>query len=244
MEYFSARQASISADFVTQQHVDIDKEPALFRKMFPQIKASFLQRKARKKNLLKYFFKAKIVALLHKKRQKRVHTHILSPVTHFEKVAFNQLLKDKEYDFIIISYVYFTPLIRNNPYLGNAKLIVDTHDLMTGQYKNRRKFSLGGTFEEEMKHLNEFHDIWSISTDELYLFSQFVPKADHHFVPVMYKNNTKTEKESIQYDLIYVASDNPSNQASAKWFFEKVYPLLSNQVKICGIGSIGNFVPE
>lgn len=244
LEYFTSRPDKISIDFVTQEHKDIENEPSLLKKMFPELNSFFLQRKYSKKNHLKYFIKSKIPSLLDKKKQKKYHTHIKSPTTLFEKQEFNKLLKKKQYDCIIISYVYFAPLIRNNPYVGNAKLIIDTHDFMTALNKKKKSFSLGPAFEEEMKILNEFDNVWAISSDELYLFSQFAAKAEHSFVPVMYENNTKQNKSEILYDLLYVASDNPSNQISAKWFFNKVYPLLSKKVRICVIGRIVNFIPK
>src|SRR5690606_32039647 len=46
------------------------------------------------------------------------------------------------------------------------------------------------------------------------------------------------------HDLVYVASDNPHNQLSISWFFEKVFALLRSSISICIIGKICAHVQE
>lgn len=244
LQYFESRNDRISVDFVTEEHNDIDQEKEKMEKLFPGIRTFFLKRKREKKNYIKYFFNAKIPFLLDKQKQKKYHKHIPSQVSLFAKQQFNDILQNTQYDVIIISYVFWTSLIRNNPYTKGAKLVIDTHDLMTGQYKNKKGFQLGATFEEEIKILNEFHESWSLSIDELYMFSQFAPQTSHLFVPVMFSKNIPQKKHEKVYDIIYVASDNSSNQLSAKWFFDTVYPLLSNDIKICVVGGVVDTVPD
>jgi Glycosyltransferase len=244
LQYFEARKNHISVDFVTEEHNYVTDEKEKMELLFPGLRTFFLQRKHDKSNYLRYLIKGKIPHIINKRQQKKFHTHIPSEVTHRARQQFDEILKANSYDVIIISYVFWASLIRNNPYIGKAKLVMDTHDLMTGQYKSREGFRLGATFEEEMNILNEFHETWSISTDELYLFSQFAPKSKHFFVPVMFEKKPVAVSEDKPYDLIYVASDNPCNQKSAKWFFEKVYPLLPQHLKICVIGGIVKFIPD
>ncbi|WP_300603217.1 glycosyltransferase [Niabella sp.] len=242
LEYFISRNMDV--DFVTAEHDEIEDEQGSLQQMFPEINAFFLGRKGAKDNYFKYFFNAKIPSIIDRKRQEKYHRYIASEISHFAKQQFNNLLKKKKYDVIIISYVYSAALIRDNPYVGNARLVIDTHDFMTAQCKHNKKFQLGASFEEEINIIKQFHESWSISSDELYVFSQFVPTVKHCFVPVMFKNNVADiDKGSVNFDLIYISSINPHNQAAAKWFFSHVYPLLSKSIRICVIGGITNFIP-
>lgn len=243
LEYFEQRSNKIQVDYVTNDHSYIEEERSRQQKMFPYIRSFFLHKKRDKSNPLSYFIKGKIPYLIDQEKQKKYHRHVKSNVTYFEKEQFNAILQSNEYDFIIISYVNYSHLVRNNACIKNAKLILDTHDLMTGQYKNQKGFRLGATFEEEINILNEFNETWSLSSDELYMFSQFATKAKHRFIPIMFTDNTRHEKCEKHFDLIYVASDNPNNQAAAQWFFNKVYPLLPKHLKICVIGGITDFIP-
>ena len=158
------------------------------------------------------------------------------------KNQFSKILKDNQYDYIIISYAYWAELIRENKYLKNAKLIIDTHDFLTSQFQNQKRFNLGKYFNKEVELLNLFQKIWVISSDENYVFSQFVSSdviTIPHALEVKFQlNSTK------KYDLVYVASSNEHNVKSAKWFFEEVYPKLNTTLSICVVGKINEYIPE
>jgi glycosyltransferase involved in cell wall biosynthesis len=158
------------------------------------------------------------------------------------KEQFSKILKDNQYDYIIISYAYWAELIRENKYLKNAKLIIDTHDFLTSQFQNQKRFNLGKYFDKEIEILNLFQKVWVISSDENYVFSQFVTSdvvtIPHALEAKFQSNNTK------KYDLVYVASSNEHNVKSAKWFFEEVYPKLNANLSICVVGKINEHIPE
>ena len=73
---------------------------------------------------------------------------------------FNNVLKSNAYDFVIISYACWVPLILNNNYLKGAKTIVDTHDFLTSQFKSRKDFNLGKFFKAEMTLLDSVDLGW------------------------------------------------------------------------------------
>lgn len=158
------------------------------------------------------------------------------------KNQFSKILKDNQYDYIIISYTYWAELIRENKHLKEAKLIIDTHDFLTSQFQNHKRFNLGKYFNKEVELLNLFQKIWVISSDENYVFSQFVSSdviTIPHALEVKFQlNSTK------KYDLVYVASSNEHNVKSAKWFFEEVYPKLNTTLSICVVGKINEYIPE
>jgi len=158
---------------------------------------------------------------------------------------FNKVLQENEYDFIIVNYSIWANLIRTRKYTKKAYIIIDTNDFITAQaYKSRKKL-LDRTFVEEIKRLNYADEVWTVSTDEYYIFSQFVDKEVRLVpnIPLTHSSPHHAEKEKI-YDLVYVASANTYNRMSAKWFMEKVYPLLPENIKICIVGKITEVIDE
>lgn len=162
--------------------------------------------------------------------------------TTYSRYLFNKILQDRSYDYIVISYAYWVNLVRKNPYIKDAKLIIDTHDFLTAQEQKRKKFSIGKGFAEEMERLAIFDQIWAISAEEQYLFSQFTT-VPVKLLPFCTEDHTSNVSEK-NYDVIYVASDNPHNRRAADWFFNEVYPLLSSSFSWCVIGSIHKYVPD
>ncbi|WJS95672.1 glycosyltransferase [Flavobacterium johnsoniae] len=235
LEYFKTR--NIETDFVgvatnifTEKEIDKLKEEKLISNGY------LLPIFIRKKNKLKYFF----YQSLPNRITRKIGLFDRTRIGHFE--AFNNVLKENEYDVVLISYVYWSRLIKKSPNLKNSRLIIDTHDFLTSQFQKKKKFQLGRFFQKEIEILSAFDKILVISPEEKYVFSQFVDKEialATHALPS--KNNSKTESK---YDLIYVASDNEHNIAAVNWFFENVYPLLSKSIKIAVIGKISQYVGE
>lgn len=204
-------------------------------------KVHILYRKPFKKNIIKYFFSYKIPNLINNK--KGVLPDLASQPL---KQQFNKILQEKRYDYIVISYVQWANLIRNNPLVGHSKTIIDTHDFITSQFQNNKHFQLGASFEEEIKRLQLFDEVWAISSDEQFVFSQFC-KGNHIRLVSMSLNKPNVEDALVTehpFDLIYVASDNPNNRRSANWFFNKVYPILPENINICIVGKITNCIDD
>lgn len=151
---------------------------------------------------------------------------------------FNKMLKENQYDYIIISYAYWAKLVINNPNIDRTKtkLIIDTHDFLTSQFNTNMKFKLGKYFEKEITTLQYFDYVMAISIEEKYLFSQFIDEEKVLLVSHGLKENFQSE--ALDYDVVYVASDNDHNLKGAKWFLDKVYPLLPKDIKIVIVGKI------
>lgn len=156
---------------------------------------------------------------------------------------FLKILKNNHYDYIIISYAYWAELIRKNKSLKNAKLILDTHDFLTSQFQNQKKFDIGKYFNKEISLLNLFEKVWVISSDENYVFSQFL-KSEVITIPHTLTANFEANEIQKKYDLVYVASSNEHNIKSAKWFFEEVYPRLNTNLSICVVGKINDYISD
>ncbi len=247
LNYFTSRADSIELDFAIEQFWSqwAEKDLGLFTEKFPDISLHVLSRKVSKKNKSGYLFRYKLPQFLLSGKRLFRKPALPDLNTHLLQKAFNKLVQQKHYDYIIISYVTWASLVRNNPFVKGSKLINDTHDFITGQIKDKKSVRLGKAFEQEMKRLSLFDEIWSVSTDEQYLFSQFC-KADQRLVPIMFDRNyeRKPKDTGYSYDLICIGSKNEHNIKSFNWFFEKVYPLLPEEIRICVIGQVCQFVPD
>ncbi|WP_051697912.1 glycosyltransferase [Prevotella sp. 10(H)] len=160
---------------------------------------------------------------------------------------FNKVLKENKYDYIIVNYSWWANIIRYKKFQNGARTIIDTQDLLSAyEYHTQRK-RMGRIFEEEMKRISLYDEVWAVSVEEQYVFSQFL---DNYIrlvpnIPLstmdMYNESSDSPKK---YDIIYVASDNNWNKESAKWFFSEVYPLLPASFNICIIGRINDHIQE
>jgi len=200
-------------------------------------KGYLLQEFKRKKNRLKYLFRFSIPNKIHRRIKN------FSRIRFGNQNYFNEILKSNQYDYIIISYAYWANLVIDNPYLKNATLCIDTHDFLTSKFKEDRGFKLRHYFQKEMELLSKFDKIFVISSEENYVFSQFI-KKDVITLSHMIKNNSNTQNEEKELDLIYVASDNSHNILAANWFFKEVYPLLNSNISIVVIGKICQYIGD
>ena len=160
----------------------------------------------------------------------------------YHQQQFNSILKSSSYDYVIISYTCWATLVKNNNYLKNATLVIDTHDFLTSQFQLTKKFDLGKFFKTEMELLKMFDYVMAISVEENYIYSQFLKNkvvTVSHSLP----NNLNSSIEK-RIDILYVASDNIHNRKGIKWFLDFVYPLLSKDLKICIVGKINNHLQD
>ncbi len=244
LEYFASRP-NIELDFVSEKNWGgwTETDAINFRNRFPNIGLHVFDRKGNKRNLLSYVFGYKIPEYIRKHKFMVLPPPLPDNNTQLLQSQFNQLLREERYDYIIISYTTWATLVKDNPFTGSARLIIDTHDFITSQIKKKKGFRLGAAFAEEMRRLSYFDEIWSLSVEENYLFRQFTT-ADHRIVPMMQDQPDLQPEKARKFDLIYIASHNEHNILSINWFFLEVYPLLPPSIKICIIGSIGDHIPE
>ncbi|MBB5397098.1 glycosyltransferase [Mucilaginibacter sp. AK015] len=208
-------------------------------------KVYLLSRKPKGNSPVSYFLKYKLWDLFYYLFTYPVNSAIPTYLTVALKRGFRQILKTNSYDHIIISYVHSADLIGDRQLTGNANTIIDTHDFLTAQFKDKKGFNLGATFADEISRLNTFDEVWAISPEEEFIFNQFCTAAVR-WVPIMMDIAMPEAKEvnERKYDLVYVGNDNVHNITAIKWFFEKVYPLLPPNINICIIGKINAHIPN
>lgn len=199
-----------------------------------------LRKKPQKGDFFSYLFRYKIGKLVKDRKYKKSFPNLVTP---YNKRLFNKILAQNRYDYIIISYLYWAELIKNNSLTKGARLIVDTHDFLTSQEQQKKGFRIGVAFQDEINRVKLFDEVWVVSTDEEYLFSQFCDKKIR-LVPIAFNAAIGQPKENTSFDLIYVASDNPHNVRAAQWFFKEVYPLLRSSISICVIGKVGSTIED
>jgi glycosyltransferase involved in cell wall biosynthesis len=77
-----------------------------------------------------------------------------------------------------------------------------------------------------------------ISEDERLFFSQFARKPHYSYIPFFMKKNDPLPTDVPLYDILFIASNNPHNQKGIQWFFDDVFPLLDDTVKVLIVGTI------
>src|SRR5690554_6760525 len=202
----------------------------------------FLQKKASKKNRVKYFLDFKLPNHFYKQKL-GMESSLNVDISLNQKKSFEEILKSKSYDYIIVSYLYWADLV-NTALASGSKTIVDTHDFLTLHHTKEENFKLGPTFEDEINKLNGFDEAWTISSDEQFVFGQFCTTEIRLIPPYFDAPSPDNPVSKKIYDLIYVASDNPHNRMSAAWFFEQVFPLLPKSLSICIVGKISDYVGD
>lgn len=157
------------------------------------------------------------------------------------KKGFESILKKKKYDYIVINYETWSELI-NSDLTKNSVKIIDTHDWMTlNEFYRNPNLNIGEKFSDEIKNLNRFDKIITISEDETFVFRSFLGDRVVNIPPSF--QSTPQKNTLKKWDLIFVGSENIFNMKALEYFFEKVYPLLNKNIKILIIGRVTKYVP-
>lgn len=201
------------------------------------------RRKPVKKNPVVYFFGYKLWHILFEKKLSIVKGSIPNHTTLNLQKQFNALFKKNKYDYVIISYAYWADLIKDNPYLNNATTIIDTHDILATQHQHDTGLIKDNAIKDELRRVGLFDQIWAISPEERDFFKQYF-NDKVKYIPVAVEAPMSRTGTTKEFDIIYVATDNPHNLLASKWFFDNVYPLLEKQIKICVIGTILPHIPQ
>ncbi len=164
------------------------------------------------------------------------------------KKRFRRVVAENNYDYIIISYVYWAGLIDPKP-VPNCTTVLDLSDFMTMNMFDR----LGGAvktttmIKEESRRVDLFDMVLCISEEERLFFSQFAQRPKYHFVPFFMDDQPKPAPVTDApppHDLLFIGSDNPHNQKGIQWFLQEVYPLLEDKPRLLLAGPVTQHIPE
>jgi len=240
LSYFYKNKDLIQVDFVSFLPWP-DVSIAQFKSLFPAFNLILIPKKGlTTTNYLKYFLVDKLPKLWRSIFAGRSSISLVTP--YIEKQLKNQL-NNKRYDIALVSYASWASLIQ----LIDAEYsIIDTHDFITKQFidreKNDSQHKIGRLFQQEINLLQNFNEVWSYSLEEHYIFEQFL-KNRVRLMPVSFAIQKLEPQRQINYDMLYVASDNPHNIKSINWFCQQVLPHLSG-LKIAVVGKICKEIPD
>ena len=239
LSYFYNNKEFLGVDFISFLPWS-DASIALFKESFPEFNLILIPKKGPKTtNYLKYFFIDKLPKLW--RSIFGAHSSI-SLVTPYIEKQLKKQLNNKRYDIALISYASWASLIQ----IIDAKYsIIDTHDFITKQFidreKNDSQHKIGRLFQQEIDLLQRFNEVWSYSLEEHYIFEQFL-KNRVRLMPVSFTVQDLDPYRQNNFDILYVASDNPHNIKSINWFIQQVLPHLPG-LKITVIGKICKEIP-
>lgn len=175
----------------------------------------------------------------------QIFLHPLTPLTisSFKtreiKKYIEQILKQKEYDFIIADGLHCLGPLDNS--FDQNKIIYRSHNVeadiwkkacidTTNPFKKMTLFYqyfLMKNFEKKALFLS--HLTLPISEDDKIVFEEIIPKSKMQVIPIGMKFTKTPKKETIspkKQFLFLGRIDWPPNRDGLKWFLDKVYPNL------------------
>lgn len=160
------------------------------------------------------------------------------------KKYFGSLLKEVDYQFIVISYVYWANLVKKNVPDGIVKVLTLEDFLTLTQFDaQHRKISTGNYLAEEIERVNLFDKVICVSAEEMQFFSRFARSPKYYYIPVFMEPHF-SESQVPEYDMVFIGSANYSNKRGMEWFFREVYPLLDPSLRLLFVGSITGGIPK
>jgi glycosyltransferase involved in cell wall biosynthesis len=233
LSYFNNFE-SVETTFVSLQDWGQWKEDekTLFSEIYPNIELIILNKKY-KQNFFKYFFLYKLPYLFRK--------NPIDMTSWILRKEFAGMVNTRHFDNIIISYATWGNIISNVKTKSN--FIIDTHDFITAQYSSKCK-NIGKLFQSEIGILKKFDEIWTYSVEEEYIFGQFTNKKVKYLPIPFPQKPLQPLKQHYTYDVVYVASNNPHNVHSIKWFLDHVLSYLDNSITIHIIGKVGKEIKK
>lgn len=159
------------------------------------------------------------------------------------KKQFREIVEKGAYDTIIIGYAFWAKLL-DSIQDKQVTTVLDMTDFLTlnlfDAYEGKVKFA--NLLEEEVRRVDMFDKVLCISDEELFFFSRLAKRPEYHYVPLSLPAPRPTRITKYKHDILYIASANPHNRVGMTWFFNKVYPMLSNSYRILVVGEISGHV--
>jgi len=140
---------------------------------------------------------------------------------------------------------------------STVPMILETHDIQAYALKERgaindwthRKDSVDQLVRSEIARLEKTEVLIHVSTDDFEFFKRHLPKKQHVLsMPTINEsfvsNLRSAPKASLEtIDLLFVGHDTAFNAEAIEWFFEQVWPLLSEEgYRLKIVGSIAKSI--
>ncbi len=237
IDYFAYENFSENSSFA-----DFDKQNSegLIRKLYLYDMSKGYKNGECEKDSKLHIFSEKVKAKLGRERE---HKYLQDWVPAGAQRYFTDILKENEYDVIILFYTYFANLLKDKDI--KAKKVYFMEDCMFLQQYSWDKdtvegVTVGKLLDEEIERLSYFDEIFCISYDEKIFYEKVVGK-NIHFFPHLLPDDVKkvqTPVEKRRWDVFFIGFNNPFNLEGLNWFLDEVYPKLDNGIKVLLAGSV------
>ncbi len=156
---------------------------------------------------------------------------------------FRQILDKNHYDFLVIGYVYWANLIRQEIPAGMVKVLT-VEDLISRKIHEHDPGSRWQeeTVREEIDRVGLFDRVVCLSHEELAFFSAHATSPVYHYVPV-FMDKPAIIPHTKSCDLMFIGFDNRDNVEGIGWFFREVFPLLPSGTTLTVVGRVSRHVP-
>lgn len=160
------------------------------------------------------------------------------------KSMFQTIMKRKQYDFIIVGYVYWANILKGNIPL-EITTVLTMEDFISQKLCETKpgKFDMDTLISEEIERVNMFSKVICLSHEELQFFSVSTSVPEYFFVPVFMKQPRLVQRAK-EFDILFIGFDNQDNIEGLTWFFNHVHPSLRPELKILVIGKINRYTPD
>ncbi len=156
----------------------------------------------------------------------------------------HSLVEKADYKIIVISYVYWANLVRENMPDSILKVLTLEDFLTLTQFDaQHRKIHIGNYLAEEIERVDLFDRVICVSAEEMQFFSRFARQPAYYHVPVFMEDHF-LDARIPEFDLVFIGSNNYSNKRGMEWFFREVYPLLDSSLRLLIVGSVTGSVPR
>ncbi|HNY03497.1 MAG TPA: glycosyltransferase [Bacteroidales bacterium] len=157
---------------------------------------------------------------------------------------FRQILQREHYDYIVIGYVYWANLVKQD-LPGKTLRVLTIEDLISRKIRERTAESrwTDGTIREETARVDLFDRVICLSHEELDFFAKHALSPDYFYIPV-FMDRPVLQEVPKRWDLMFIGFDNPDNIEGINWFMREVRPLLPAEVTLAVAGRVTTYVPD
>jgi glycosyltransferase involved in cell wall biosynthesis/polysaccharide pyruvyl transferase WcaK-like protein len=147
-------------------------------------------------------------------------------------------------DYLYVNHYFSLPVAKR--LCSNRPVFLDTHDIQSLNFVSHdyhrhihmRAAPFSACLNEELRFIDQADRVTMVSRDEIDLISKYRPAADFfYYIPLpsgaLQSAGDEPERykpcESSAVTLVIVASRNPANERSLKWFLNAIWPSVTKR---------------
>jgi len=166
-----------------------------------------------------------------------------------------RLLRKARIDYLYVNHYFILPYIKDQ--FPKKPIFLDTHDIQSLNFVSHdyhksvgmRASSFSNCFADELEIIDMANSVAMVSEEEINLARQLRPDTNYfYYIPLPKQSDTPNPIHSdpgfltsngALVRLLIVASRNPSNERSLRWFFNNIWPsITSENVQLDIVGGI------